>query len=248
MAKYLGILRMRGSIDGVTYTEGVNGNRSRKRSSLDGEKMRANVNFTDVLKTQQELAMYAHFGKLLRDGVRADLKRIKAYRGVPRLNKFLNAIKALDTVHNKGERTVENGLNTAEGKQILTQFDYFGKTDVYSAMEAPFAIDDATGTLTISGLIPIEDLIVPDNATHVQFNSVVMSVGGAPDYCVARRSPKVYLPIDDTATDVVLTPTALPTGGAHLVYVLQILFYEEINGFKNLNGIDKCALTIVHVV
>ena len=94
MAKNQSIVRLSGSIDGVTYTEGVNGKLSRSRSSLNKAKMDANPKYHRLRLLQQELAGYSRYGALLRSGVKSELARIKPFRGVQRLNKLLNEIKS----------------------------------------------------------------------------------------------------------------------------------------------------------
>ncbi|SFU53455.1 hypothetical protein SAMN05216480_10696 [Pustulibacterium marinum] len=247
MAKNQGIIRLRGSIDGVTYSEGQNGRTSRSRSNLDKDKMEGNSNFDYIRLLQQELSLYSKYGALLRSGVKLELNRVKATRGVQRLNKILNQVKNLDTTSPLGSRNVTNGLSGNAGKALLHGFDFYGRSSVYDVFETPFAIDEATGVLTITDLVPADAVIKPSAATHLQFRLVVMNLDGPELLEEHSSSNSVYLPFDDTTTTVTLTPTSLPTGGQTRFYVLQILFYLEVNGFKQLIGADSAALTIVQV-
>ena len=84
MAKNQGIVRLRGSIDGVTYTEGVNGRISRSKSSLDKTKMDSNPKFNVLRLYQKELRTFSKYGALLRIGITSELKQVKASREIGR--------------------------------------------------------------------------------------------------------------------------------------------------------------------
>lgn len=247
MAKNQGIIRLRGTIDGVTYVEGQNGRRSRSKSSLDKEKMDGNSKYNYFRLLQQELKLYSKYGALMRSGVKIELKRVKPYRGVQRLNKILNQVKNLDTTSQVGSRNVSLGLDGDQGKALLTNFDFYGKSTVNDTLDKPIAIDETTGVITLSNFNPMEEMIYPSNATHVQFKSQIMDLDGAELLEQHTQSNVVYLPINGTPNDVVLTPTSLPAGGDHRFYLLQILFYLEINGYKELIGTDAAVMSILKI-
>ena len=248
MAKNQGIVRLRGSIDGVTYTEGVNGRLSRSKSSLNKAKMDANPKFNTLRMLQKELGMYSKFGALLRSGIKNELLKVKPFKGVQRLNKLLNQIKNADGVNRLGSRNVVEGLLTVKGKGLLTGFDFYGKTTVSSLMARDFVIDFATGEASITAFNPTEDLVAPVGATHVSFKSVM--IGMDPDNFIIspKRSDEVYLPLSNVAADLILQPVDLPSVSTFVFYMIQVLFYKEINGFKELTALDFSALSILEIV
>lgn len=247
MAKNQGIVRLRGSIDGVTYTEGINGRLSRSKSSLNKAKMDANPKFNTLRLLQKELGMYSKFGALLRSGIKNELLKVKPFRGVQRLNKLLNQVKNADGVHRLGERDVTEGLLTAKGKGLLLGFDFYGKTSVSSLMSRHFVIDMATGEAAISLFSPADDLIAPPGTTHVGFKSIMIGMDPVNFIVSPQRSEEVYMPLNNAATDLVLQPADLPSVSTFVFYTVQILFYKEINGFKELAALDACALSILEI-
>ncbi len=247
MAKNQGIVRLRGSIDGVTYTEGVNGKLSRSRTSLNKAKMDANPKFHRLRLMQEELASYSRYGALMRSGVRGELARIKPFRGVQRLNKHLNALKNEDTVNRMGQRTVSEGLRSARGVNMLMDFDFYGKTKVSSLIEKKFSIDLATGEAQILGFNPFLDLIAPVTATHVSIKSLFMGLDFREGLVSTTRSPEVYLPIADVRADLILQPDGLPATTAAIYYLVQIIFITEMNGFREIDSMDSAALTIIEI-
>src|SRR5690606_32274885 len=161
MAKTQGIVRLRGTIDGVTYTEGVNGRLSRSKSSLDKAKMEGNPKYDLLRLLQRELTMYSKFGALLRSGITTELNRVERYSGVPRLNKILNQIKNEDNTHRMGERTVSEGLRSSKGKALLQNFDFYGKTTVNAVIDKELKLDETTGVITFEKFNPVKDVIAP---------------------------------------------------------------------------------------
>ncbi len=248
MAKNQGIVRLRGSIDGVTYTEGLNGRLSRSKSSLNKSKMDANPKYDTLRLLQSELGAFSKFGSLLRSGIKPELARIKPYRGVQRLNKVLNQLKNEDTENRMGQRVVTTCLKTPRGKWMLTGFDFYGKTSVYSLLAKEFTINTATGTASIFDFVPMYDVIAPKSATHVSLRLIAMCLDENDMAVVAHRSEELYLPLTDAELDLTLTPSSPIVATTFCFYVVQVVFYNEINGFKELTGLDSAALSIVKIV
>lgn len=248
MAKTQGIVRLRGSIDGVTYTEGIYGRLSRSKSSLTKAKMNANPKFDTLRLLQSELGAYSKFGALLRSGIKTELARIKSYRGVQRLNKILNQLKNEDTVNRLGQRQVSEGLVTPKGKALLNGFDFYGKSSVYSLLTKNFSIDETTGEARIDDFTPIYDVIAPKSATHVAFKLVTVCLDADDMVVNTSRSAEVYVPLSDAALDLTLTPEPPPIATTFCFYIVQIVFFNEINGFKELVGYDSAALSIIKIV
>lgn len=248
MAKTQGIVRLRGSIDGVTYTEGINGRLSRSKSSLNKAKMDANPKFETLRLLQSELGAYSKFGSLLRSGIKPELARVKATRGVQRLNKILNQLKNEDSVNRLGQRTVATALTTSRGKSLLTGFDFYGKSSVYSLLTKNFSIDETTGEASIVDFTPIYDVIAPRSATHMAFKLVTVCLDADDMLVTTSRSDEVYLPLSDASLDLTLTPETPPIATTFCFYIVQIIFFNEINGFKELVGYDSAALSIIKIV
>lgn len=245
MAKNQSIVRLSGSIDGVTYTEGVNGKLSRSRSSLNKAKMDANPKYRKLRMMQSELGSYSRFGALLRSGAKGELKQIKPFRGVQRINKLFNEIKNLDTVHRMGKRTVVTGLDNVRARNLLKNFDFYGKTTVSELLDREFVVDLATGEARIDDFNPTKDLFAPATATHVLFKAIFIGLDSDENSVSTKRSPEVYLPITDLTADLVLQSDGLPTTTVNLFYLVQVLFIDETNGFREIDSMDLAALTIL---
>jgi hypothetical protein len=247
MAKNLGIVRLKGSIDGVTYTEGVYGSVSRSQTSLTKKKMDANPNFDTLRKYQREMGMYSKCGALLRRGLGMELRTVKAMRVMQRLNGVLNKVKNEDGVHPLGARTVQGGLQEARGRARVLGYDFYGRTTVMHLLDSVIELDEATGVVRLEDFVAGAMVKAPDRATHVELKAVMMGLDLEHEMVSVTRSEPVILPLDGVMGTVVLTPEGLPEVREVVLYMVQVLFHEEFNGFLELMGRESAALTVLQV-
>jgi len=247
MAKNQSIVRLSGSIDGVTYVETKTGKQSRSRSSLNKAKMDANPKFRKIRMIQRELTGYSRYGALLRLGIRSELRRVKSFRGVQRLNKRMVFIKNNDVTNRLGQRNVATGLLTVEGRNYMKNFDFYGMTTVSGLLQRSFDLDLSVGEARIADFDVARDLIAPANCSHVAFKSVMIGLDFDLGVESTTRSGVFTMPLDAPVADLILKTVTLPTVTANVFYLVQILFYEEISGFLELTELDSAAFTVIEV-
>lgn len=247
MAKNQSIVRLSGSIDGVTYTDGKYGKESRSRTSLTKAKMDANPNFRVLRLVQRELTGYSKYGGLLRTGIRGEVRRIMGTRDVQRLNRQFILVKNSDIVNRLGERNVPTGLKTAVGKNYLNHFDFYGSTTVGAVVQRPFAIDMSSGEARIVGFNPMLDLVAPMGCTHVGFKSVMIGLDFDLMAESTTRSEMVTMPLDGPVVDLILQVDGLPVVSTNLFYLIQVLFYKEFGGLLELTELDYAAFTVMKI-
>jgi hypothetical protein len=115
-------------------------------------------------------------------------------------------------------------------------------------MFKPFTVDSATGEIVITDLAPVNDVIWPQGATHVQFSCGFVGLDFETGEKELQVSAPVNLPIDPTLTTVTLTPAAVPSVATTKLFLLKIEFFQEVNGnqYTLKNGLYN-ALRIVEV-
>lgn len=112
-----------------------------------------------------------------------------------------------------------------------------------------YAVDPATGIITINNLEPINHMNYPTGSTHVAFKGSWLKLDFATGVYELQSSNVVNVPIDGASTNVVLTPLAAPAAGTGTdMYLLQIEFFQEVNAvqYSLKNGAHN-ALCIVEV-
>jgi hypothetical protein len=130
----------------------------------------------------------------------------------------------------------------------LKGFDFNKEALMGSIMYKPFTVDTATGEIVITDLIPQNDVIWPQGATHIQLTAGFAGIDFETGEKDLQLSAPVNLPIDPTQTTVTLTPAAVPAVATTKLFLLKIEFFQEINGsqYTLKNGLYN-ALRIVEV-
>ena len=180
MAKQKGILKIQGTLDGITFYKRGDAYLVRHKAGVSKERIANDPAFKRTRENGTEFGMLAAASKLLRDA-NAVLVR-KAYDGKLniRLIEVLAKVKVCDMISERGLRHVYVGLGTAEGRALLKGFDFNSRSKLRSVLSAPFALDTTSGAVTIDRLIPAEMLNAPAHSTHVAMQSAVLNLNLKP--------------------------------------------------------------------
>ena len=154
----------------------------------------------------------------------------------------------MDTINLRGFRKVGMGLSTTEGKKLLKGFNFNIASQLSKVLKANYQVDNASGVVRIPDFIPQQDLVCPASATHCRIESAWSEIDFASGAIHSSISPTVSLVLDQTKTNVVLTPAQPPTGTGILFVVLKVSFFQEMNGeVYSLNNGSLNAIEIVSV-
>ena len=112
----------------------------------------------------------------------------------------------------------------------------------------PYTVATATGVITITGLVPANDVLYPQGATHMTLKGAWAKINFQTGVTQLQLSNVVNLPINTASGNVVLTPVGTPTGVGTNLFLLEIEFFQMVNGsqYSLKNGAFN-ALCIVEV-
>ena len=158
-------------------------------------------------------------------------------------------ILKMDTVSVRGARTVNSGLATAEGKDLLVGFNFNINAILESILFKDYSLDLGTGEVSIVGLVPFTDMVIPSGATHYSMKTAYAKVDFETGKSVISISPSTISLVDNVPIDVTLTPDeGEPIGTGLSVYVLLIEFHQAVNSqFYSLKNGSYNALKIIAV-
>ena len=117
MAKQTGIIKLKGTIGGISFYKTSDGHLAREKGGVDGNRIANDPAFQRTRENGSEFGRAGKGGKLLRNAIRILLQNAKDKRVTSRLTKDLLAIIKTDTVN-------ERGLRTLTDLRIATRF-YF---------------------------------------------------------------------------------------------------------------------------
>ena len=248
MARQSGLIKIKGTLDNVSFYKTKDGDLARMKTTLDGKRIANDPAFIRTRENNSEFGSSAGSGKLLRDSIRTMMQNASDGKVTSRLTKLMTQIKNEDGTSARGARNVGVGIQTPEGKALLKGFNFNIKAILGSIVFNPFTVNVATGEINMPNLVPINDVNPTPGATHITLRGAWAKVNFATGETSVEETNAVNLPLDATSTNVVLTPGAAPTGTGTDVYLLMIEFYQAVNGnqYSLKNGAYN-ALSIVEI-
>jgi hypothetical protein len=248
MARQKGILKIEGTIGGMTFYKTKDGHLVKEKSSISADKIANDPAFQRTRENGKEFGNAGSAGKVLRDAIRTLMLTASDGRVTSRLTQVMTDVLKQDLTSLRGERTVAIGIGTPEGKALLVGFDFNILASLGGILFKSFALDTATGVITINNIVPLNDIDFPIGATHFTVKGAFAKVDFANGVSAVEYTNVINLPIDATSTNVVLTPASVPASAATSIYLLQIEFFQEVNGVQyTLKNGAYNALTIIEV-
>lgn len=233
--KQNGILPVKGRIADLIFYTTQYGQLVRSKGTLSRRRIAHDPSFARTREQNAEFGNAVKAAKLLRDTVGILGHDIFDNRLTPRLNKVMNAIKALDDVLERGKRTVATGITHPEAVALLEGFNFNEHAKVSGILSRPFSADLVSGMLTLDDFVPARDLIqYPKGATHISLEGGVAHIDFASRKHEMLLSNSLTLVIDHTATNVVLTTAATSTVTGTMLCLVKVTFLQEVNGVKYL--------------
>jgi hypothetical protein len=249
MAKANGILKIEGTVEDLTFYKRDGKNFVRRKGGVSKERIATDPSFIRTRENNHEFTACADSGKMLRLSMGSLVFKAKDSRLASRMLQTMFRIRSFDTTSNRGSRNVAQGLTTAEGKQALNGFDFNINAPLNSVLFAPYALDLVSGKIAIDTLIPLEQLLFPQGASHVSFQGAALGIDFATAESELVVTNLVNLPLDLTPSSVTLTLPSVPTTTGITLFLLMVSFYQEVNGTQySLKNEEFNVLQVIEVV
>jgi hypothetical protein len=248
MAKQKGIVKLDGTIGGITFYKSQDGYLAREKGGVDGNRIATDPNFQRTRENGSEFGRAGKAGKLLRNSLRVLLQNSSDNRMVSRLTQKMVEVLQADTVSVRGQRNIIDGE-----AELLQGFEFNIGAKLSNTLFAPTVstINRVTGDLNIglASFIPTDMVAAPSGTTHFKLISSGVEVDFENETFVADSSASANLPWDVAATAAINLSNSVTANSTHpLFLVLGIEFYQDVNGIKYplKNGAFN-ALAIVKV-
>src|SRR5690606_37348938 len=96
MARQTGLIKLKGTLDNVSFYKTKDGNLARMKTSVDAKRIANDPAFERTRENGAEFGSSASSGKVLRDAIRPMMQNASDNRVVSRLTKIMTQIKNLD--------------------------------------------------------------------------------------------------------------------------------------------------------
>lgn len=230
MAKQKGIIKLDGTIGGITFYKSQDGYLAREKGGVSGERIATDPNFQRTRENGEEFGRSGKAGKLLRTSIRALLQNCADSRMVSRLTQKMVEVVQADTTNPRGLRNVIDGE-----AELLEGFEFNINGKLGTTLYAPYTatIDRITGSLevAIASFIPINVIAAPGGTTHFKVITAGCEVDFENESFVMDSEASAILPWDSTATAALALNNSVTANSTHPLFLsLGIEFYQEVNG------------------
>ncbi|MGY5354196.1 hypothetical protein [Wenyingzhuangia sp. IMCC45467] len=230
MAKQTGIIKLKGTIGGISFYKTTDGHLAREKGGVDAERIKNDPAFQRTRENGSEFGTAGKGGKLLRNAIRILLQNAKDKRVSSRLTTTILKVVKTDTTHVRGERTIQDGTFG-----LLANFEFNINGKLGATLFATFnnALDRATGeaTVNIPAFKPTTHIAGPSGTTHFKIVTGVAELDFENESFAFDNDETAILPYDGNDTAIIdLTASAPANSVLPIVQVLGVEFYQEVNG------------------
>lgn len=249
MARQKGLIKIEGTLQDLTFYKTKDGHLVKTKTNISKERIDSDPAFIRTRENGAEFGSSASSGKLTRDSLRNIAMNASDSKIVSRLTQVMTKIKNMDSTSARGSRNVGVGIATVNGKALLKGFEFNKDALLGSILFKPYSVNTTTGVITIPGLVPINDVVWPQGATHMSVSGAFANINYVTGVADVKLTNVQNMLIDATSTNVTLTPTAVPTGTGVKVFLLKIEFFQMVNSVQySLKNGAYNALRAIDVV
>jgi hypothetical protein len=248
MARQKGLIKLDGTIGGITFYKSQDGYLAREKGGVDGDRIANDPNFQRTRENGAEFGAAGKAGRMLRTAFRTVLASSADNRMVGRLTAEMVKVIQADVTNTRGQRNVIDGE-----AELLTGFDFNIKGKLRNTLYAPYtnSIDRVSGALevVIPSFVPANMIAAPSGATHFKIESAGAEIDFENEKYYTESSETSIMALDGTATAPITLTNTINANSSHpLFLVLGIEFFQEVNGqmYSLKNGLFNC-LTLVNV-
>ncbi|WP_372746941.1 hypothetical protein [Lutibacter sp.] len=248
MARQNGIIKLKGTIGGITFYKTSDGDLAREKGGVDASRIANDPAFQRTRENGSEFGAAGKGGKIVRNAIRILLQNAKDKRVVSRLTTDLLKVVKTDSVNDRGSRTIQDG-----NMSLIQGFEFNTNGKLGSTLFTPSlnAFDRVSGeaTVSIAAFVPTVRIAAPNGTTHFKVVTGVAELDFDAETSTFENDETSILPYD-SATNAAIDLSATITANSALpvIQILGIEFYQEVNGamYPLKNG-SYNALSIVKV-
>jgi len=230
MAKQTGIIKLKGTIGGISFYKTSDGHLAREKGGPDANRIANDPAFQRTRENGSEFGRAGKGGKLLRIALRNMMQNASDKRVTSRLTKKLVSVVQTDAVNDRGNRTIQDGdLSLLSG----FEFNINGKLASVFFPAYTSAIDRVAGTAVVNlpTIVPVNDIVAPGGATHFRISVGGAEIDFATETHVFANEASAILPWDGaTVPAAALTANLTPNSLLPIVQVIEVEFFQEVNG------------------
>jgi hypothetical protein len=236
MARQIGVLKISGSFNGLSFFETKYGFIVRRKGGFNAKRLKKDAAYVRSRETANEFKLCSEAGKLLRQTL-APLNRKVCDSSVTwRTTQLMCKLKELDNLSKRGGRNPGEGLKTTAGQQLVRKFNFNNETSL-SSMTGQVSLDNVTGAMTLKKFVPAQ-MKSPKGATHFMIKGGLLIFDALNGKAKLIETNTHRGKINKLPITIALVPVTNSTMTGIRILVMTIEFMQKINGteYELLNG------------
>ena len=179
-------------------------------------------------ENSSEFAHCAEMGKYFRNSLQPYLKQLHIPYVHNRILGLFQEISRLDLVSARGKRSVINGLQSVEAKEVIERFEFDKNLSFDAVFPFTYAVDLLEGNLIVSNFNSRLLKKVP-HATHATLQLIVVGLDFEhQNSFIQNSSNKITLSLQDATEADLEFNCALPQSPT-VFYLLYLEFFQRVN-------------------
>lgn len=248
MAKQKSIIKLNGTLGGITFYRSQDGFIAKEKSEVTANRIKKDPAFQRTRENGYEFGRAGKSGKILRNSIRALLKKSSDSKMVSRLTQLMVKVIQMDQVNPRGQRNVIDGEAS-----LLEGFDFNINGKLGTTLYAPKTVNieriSGQCEVSIPGFVPDVMVGAPGGTTHFKIVTAASAVDFENETFDTQMNESAILPWDSTPTSDLVLDNEIGANSPHPIFLfLGIEFYQDVNGEKYpLKNGTYNALSIVKV-
>lgn len=237
MAKQTGIIKLKGTIGGVTYYETkIAGHLAR---TAGGGFSKGSKHKERTMENASEFGRCSKIKKAFRIALAPFLCVRKDGELHGRMVQLFTRLKDMDRVNSRGNRRVGAGIETPRGLQLFRDFAFTPSCNVMEVLAASVDFDFTSRILRVTNF-DIRAVKFPAGATHMALTLGLLHFDFDTLAYRLKNSAPLYMDKNNSATSFEMN-VDLPDVEGTAVAVLGMKFYQEVESsyylFKGANAV-----------
>ena len=230
MARQNGIIKLKGTIGGITFYKTSDGDLAREKGGVDASRIANDPAFQRTRENGSEFGAAGKGGKLVRNAIRILLQNAKDKRVVSRLTTDLLKVIKTDTVNERGSRTIQDGnISLIQGFEFNTN-GKLGST-LFADYKASFDRTAGEAVLVVPPFAPKVRIAAPAGTTHFKVLMGLAELNFEAETSKFESDETAILPYDSADTANIDLLVAIDAASTQpVIQVMGIEFYQEVNG------------------
>lgn len=225
MAKQIGTIKLKGKIGGISFYM-LNGEPvARQAGGFTREAIKNSPRMDRIRDNNTEFGDASSVKKIFKDSLRPFFGSQRDRMLQSRMQSLFMQLKDCDLISERGSRRVGIGLQTQEGKQLMTQFDF----TPHSLRLRKSTYDASTLTYTVDGFDSGE-LNYRNGATHLELFYAVVVIDFGAKKAKLFAADTVVITKASLMNGFTLSPAVQPEGNGTYITVLLHRYLQEVNG------------------